>query len=117
MQRSLIAAILTIATAPALSQNPAKYQVATIIAVEPHQPTSNSEADKNSYEVSLKIEHNIYVVLYTPVADTGAVQYASGRDVLVLLSEKTIKFSDLAGTPLEAPILSKKPAESVNNPK
>ena len=86
------------------------YQVAVIVGVKPHQAKTDEASDVTSYEVSLKVARTVYVVLYTPPFGIGTVKYAEGRNLLVLVGEKTISYNDLLGQPFEVPIISRIPA-------
>jgi hypothetical protein len=114
MRQHLLILFISFVTLFAFGQSSPKYQTATVIAVQAHQFASdNSDADdkgasKPAYDVSLRIKNEVYVVLYTPREDTGATKYAAGRNALVLVGEKTIKWNDIMGTTFEMPILSKK---------
>ena len=63
-----------------LCQCASKYQVATITAVKPHQPASDA-SDAASYDVTVKVDNTLYVVLYTPPLGTNTVKYAAGREL------------------------------------
>jgi len=97
-------------TLPAICQSTSKYQVATIMAVEPHQATGEGATHDVSYEVSVKVGGTIYVVLYTPPLGSDTVKYAAGRELLVLVGEKTITYNDILGQSQEVLILKRKPA-------
>jgi hypothetical protein len=101
----------------AVCQSASKYEVATIMAVEPHQAAGDGATPDVSYEVSVKVGGRIYVVLYTPPLGTNTVKYAAGRELLVLVGEKTITYNDILGQSQEAPILSRKPAGQTKQPK
>jgi hypothetical protein len=115
MRSHLIVVFMCLSTLLSFSQSSPKYQTATVTDVKPHQPASDS--DRSSYEVSLRVKNAVYVALYTPSEDTDTVKYVAGREVLVLVGEKTIKSNDLLGTPFEMPILSKKNAADANKGK
>jgi len=104
-------------TLPAVCQSASKYEVATIMAVAPHQAAGDGAAHDVSYEVSLKVGGTIYVVLYTPPLGMDTVKYAAGRELLVLVGEKTITYNDILGQSQNAPILSRKPARQTKQPK
>lgn len=92
----------------AYSQSPtSKYQVATIMAVKPHKAAPATDDSVSSYDVSVKVADVIYVVLYTPPPGVRTVQYAAGRELLVLVGDKTITYNDILGNSLEVPILSR----------
>ena len=110
MIRFVLAICIGFATLQAFGQTASKYQPATITEVRVHQLGSGSNA--SSYDVSLRIGNTIYQVLYTPALDTNAVTYAAGREVLVLVKEKTIRYNDLLGQSFELPIVSRKPASN-----
>ena len=116
MRSCLIAVYFVFSTLTVFGQSSAKYQTATIMEVKAHQSASDADT-KPSYDVSLKVKNAVYVVLYTPQEDTGAAKYAAGRDVLIFVGEKTIKFNDQLGDPLEMPILSKKTVATKNKSK
>jgi hypothetical protein len=104
-------------TLPAICQSASKYEVATIVAVEPHQAAGDGATHDVSYEVSVKVGGTIYVVLYTPPLGTDTVKYAAGRELLVLVGEKTITYNDILGQSQDVTILRRKPAVQTKQPK
>ena len=88
-----------------LCQCASKYQVATITAVKPHQ-TASDGSGAVSYDVTVKVGNTAYVVLYNPPLGTNTVEYAAGRELLVLVGKTTITYNDILGQSLEVPILS-----------
>ena len=104
-------------TFPTFSQSASKYEVATIMDVKTHQTTGDSASDLISYDVSVKVGDTIYVVLYTDPSGMKTVKYAAGRNLLVLVGEKTITYNDLLGRSLEVPIMNKKPATEAKQSK
>jgi len=94
----------------ALCQSASKYQVGTITAVKPHQSGSDARSDATSYDVSVRVGNTVYVVLYTPPLGMNTVNYAAGRELLVLVGKKTITYNDIMGSSHEVPIVSQKPA-------
>ena len=106
MIKFVFAICLCFAALQAFGQTVSKYQPATITEVRVHQLGSGSTA--SSYDVSLKVGGTVYQVLYTPALDTNAVTYAAGREVLVLVKEKTIRYNDILGQSFELPIISRK---------
>jgi len=108
MPKFVFAICICFATLQAFGQSASKYQPATITEVRVHQLGTGSGA--SSYDVSLRVGATIYQVLYTPAIDTNAVTYAAGREVLVLVKEKTIRYNDLLGQSFELPIISRKAA-------
>jgi len=102
--------VICLATFPAFCQSRSKYQVGTITEVKPRQPAGDRAADAASYDVSVKVGDTIYVALYTPPLGENSVMYSAGRDLLVLVGEKTITYNDILGRSIEVPIVSQKPA-------
>jgi len=98
-------------TFPAFCEPAAKWEVATIIDCKTHQIGSSTASDVVSYDVSVKVGNTVYLVLYTPPLGMSTVKYAGGRQLLVLVEKKTIKYNDILGQSLEVPIISQKPAE------
>jgi hypothetical protein len=94
-------------TIPAFSQSKPGYQVGMITAVAPHAGSPESGTPSASYDVSVKVGDTVYVVLYTSPLGTKTVEYAAGRDILVLIGEKTVTFNDPLGNSSEIPILSR----------
>ncbi len=111
MQR-LVAILMCLLTLSAFGQPVAKYQVATILTVAPHASKADSGTDSTSYEVSLQVGNKVYVVLYTAPPGTETVKYIAGRQVLVLVGQKTITYNNLLGQSLEVPILRQGPARA-----
>lgn len=113
MLKLLVLAMISAAAVQTLAQTPsAKWEVATIISVNPHQ-TPGNHPSVNRYDVSLKVANTIYVVLYTPRpgTDTHAVRLRAGLDLNVLVGDKTITFHDMLSRPMKVPILSRRPAK------
>ena len=84
-----------------------KYEVATIMDVQMHE---GAASDVPSYDVTVKVGGTLYLVLYSPAVDTNVVKYVAGRELLVSVGEKTIKYNDMLGQSWEVPILSKRSA-------
>lgn len=93
-----------------------KFQRGTIMAVTAHQNApGETGSDVARYDVSVKIENIVYVVLVTPPNGANSVEYAPGIDMLFSVGENTLTFnSKLSGT-TEVPILRREilPAENV----
>jgi Spy/CpxP family protein refolding chaperone len=88
------------------SQSPsATYQPATVIGVTAH-PNTPEDPDVFRYDVTLKVGNTVYVVLYSPPQGRGAVEYATGMELLVLVEGNSIRFTKL-GTTAEAQIVSR----------
>jgi len=110
MLRTLAVICLCLCSGLAFSEPAAtsKYQIATVIAVQVHNSNAGSDTSGRSFEVTVKVGDTLYVVLYTPPYGIETVKYATGAQVLVLVGEKTITYNDIAGNPIESPILSRK---------
>ena len=104
----LVCSLLTVF--PAFGQSTSKYQVGTITEVKVHQTAGGGVSDAASYDVSVKVGDTIYVVLYTPPLGEETVKYSAGRDLLVLVGKRTIRYNDILGQSFEVPIESQKPA-------
>lgn len=102
---------------PAFGQSTSKYQVGTITEVKAHQTTASGESGAASYNVSVKVGDTIYVVLYTPPLAEETVKYTAGRDLLVLVGKRTIRYNDILGQSFEVPIESQKPAARADQTK
>jgi hypothetical protein len=96
------------------SQSVSNYQVGTITAVKPHQSASDGRDDAVGYEVSVRVGDTIYMVLYKPPIGASPIKYAAGRNLLVLVGEKTVRYNNIVGESLEVPIISRKPATDAN---
>lgn len=83
-----------------------KYQVGTITAVQPHQ-AADADSSVASYEVSVRVGNTVYVTLYTPLYGMDTVRWAAGRELLVLVGDDIISYSDMLGNSLQVPILSR----------
>jgi hypothetical protein len=95
---------------PAFGQSTSKYQVGTITEITVHQTAGSIASDAASYDVSVKVGDTVYVVLYTPPLDEVTVKYAGGRELLVLVGKRTIRYNDILGQSFEVPIESQKSA-------
>jgi len=105
---SLFCILLTVF--PAFGQSTSKYQVGTITEVKVHQTAGSGASDAVTYDVSVKVGDTIYVVLYAPPLGEETVKYSAGRDLLVLVGKRTIRYNDILGQSFEVPIESQKPA-------
>ena len=94
-------------------QGAQNYQVAVIVGVKPHIATADETSGAPRYDVSLKVGGTVYVVLYTTPLGVETVKYAAGRNLLVVVGEKTISYNDLLGQAFEYPIISHKPAADI----
>jgi len=109
MTRALITAFLIcLTTLPAVSQMTPKYQVGTIIAVERFREAGDLSSEVKIYNVSLQVNDTVYVVRYEDPLGLSTVEHVAGRDILVLIGEKTITYNDMLGRSFEVPIVSRK---------
>jgi hypothetical protein len=96
-----------LAVFPLFGQEQPKYELATIMEVKVHQDAASEIV---RYDVSVKVGGTIYLVLYTPPVDPNEVKYMAGRELLVLIGEKTITYNDMLGQSWEVPIVSQRSA-------
>ncbi len=82
----------------------------TITEVKVHKTAGSGASDAASYDVSVKVGDTIYMVLYTPPLGEETVKYSAGRDLLVLVGKRTIRYNDILGQSFEVPIESQRPA-------
>lgn len=88
------------------SQTPSSnYQPATVIGVTAH-PNAPGDSEVFRYDVTLKVGNTVYVVLYSPPQGRGAVEYATGMELLVLVEGNSIRFTKL-GTTAEMQVVSR----------
>ena len=113
MMRLMATFCVLVAAVSCFGQSPKHYQIAVIVGVKPHQAEANDSSGVTSYEVSLKVDDIVYVVLYTPPLGITTVKYAEGLNLLVAVGEKTISYNDLLGQTFEEPIISRKRAGDV----
>jgi len=111
----LLCVLLTVF--PAFGQSTSKYQVGTITEVKVHQTAGSGASDAVSYDVSVKVGDTIYVVLYTPPLGEETVKYSAGRDLLVLVGKRTIRYNDILGQSFEVPIESQEHTAKPKQPK
>ena len=107
---------ILVATLPLFSQSVSNYQVGTITEVKDHQATGD-RSDIVSYDVSVRVGDTIYQVVYTPPLGASPIKYAAGRNLLVVVSEKTIRYNNIVGESVEVPIVGRKPARYVSQSK
>lgn len=119
MLKSLLLIIFICAVAlPAFCEPSAKYEVATILEVKPHQSAGDSSSSEiPSYEITVKVAGTSYVVLYTDTLGTNTVKYAAGRQLLVHVGKNAIIYNDILGRSQEVPIISQKPATTIGQSK
>lgn len=112
MRRLIAALLLCLSTLAAFGQLQPQYQVATVVAVNPHQAKAGAGSGSISYEVSIQVGGKVYVVLYTAPPGTQTVKYITGRQALVLVGDKTITYNNILGESFEVPILGQGPADA-----
>jgi len=117
MLKLLCVVCICLATLSVFSQSASNYQVGTITAVKPHQSAGDSSDDAISYDVSVRVGDTIYLVLYKPPVGASPIKYAAGRNLLVMVGEKTLHYNNIIGEPFEVPIVSRKPATDTNQSK
>jgi hypothetical protein len=117
MSRLICAICIALVTLPAFCEPAAKYEVATIMDVKPHQSSADSPSAVARYDISVKVGGTVYVVLYTDSLGTSTVKYAAGRELLVYVEKKTVTYNDILGQPHELPIISQKPAAEAKQSK
>ena len=116
MTKLLSLILLCTAVSSVLCQTPSSvYQPGTITAVAPHEPaTGQQKSDVVQYDVSVKVENTVYIVLYTPPLGMKTVEYSVGNEKLVLVKSDTLTFnSDLSGKTV-VPILRREALPAQN---
>jgi hypothetical protein len=105
---ALVAILVCLATLPAVCQSN------SISSRHDHCAERNRDGDDAasdlSYDLSIRVNRTIYVVRYESELGLNTVEYAAGRDLLVLVGEKTITYNDMLGHSHELPIISEKPS-------
>jgi len=118
MLKSLLFIVMICAVAsPAFCEPSAKYELATILDVKPHQSAGDSSSVAARYDISVKVAGTIYLVLYSDTLGTGTAKYAAGRELLVHVGKNTITYNDILGRSQELPIISRKPATTISQSK
>jgi len=109
MRKIMMAIYISSFAVPLIGQfESSKYQPGTIMAVEPHRAGAGENAPSRTYDVSVKVDNTIYVVLYTQPPGTISPVYRTGLQLLVSVGRNTIKFNDQLGRSQELPILSRR---------
>lgn len=113
MSRHLLGAVWVLAVCCSVfaQSSDHKYQLGTILEVKKHSTPAPTDPPTARYDISIKVDKTVYVLLYTSPPGTYGVQYSAGRQLLVLVGDKTITFNDQLGRSREVPILSKTEAE------
>jgi len=109
MQRLMTIFLVCLTALPTFCQSRSKWVVGTITDVRVHQDAEPDDFGAVSYDVSVKVNDTVYVVLYTPPLGEQTVKYVAGRDLLVLVGNSTIQYNDILGQTHEVAI------ESQNN--
>ena len=106
MGRRFCALLVCSVTLPLFCQPPSPNpQVATIMAVNLHQKgAENGSRAVIQYDVSLRVDDAVYVVLFTPPNGSTTVEYSEGMNVVVQVGTQSIKFTKLGRTS-EVPIV------------
>jgi Spy/CpxP family protein refolding chaperone len=76
------------------------------MAVGRHAGASSSDDELAKYDVSVRIDDAVYVVLYTPSKGSNIVEHAVGHEFLFRVGAKTLTFPERFGTNTELPILA-----------
>ena len=119
MLKSLFLIILCAVALPAFCEPSAKYEVATILDVKPHQTAGDNSSSAASYDISIKvwrhrlpgsvhryIGHKLGEVCCWPIRTLGVRRKARRSPKMTFL-----------GRSREIPIISQKPAKTTNPPK
>ena len=106
MGSRLCALLMVSLTLPLFCQAPSPNpQVATITAVNLRpKDAENGWRGSSQYDVSLKVDDAVYVVLFTPANGSTSVEYSVGMNVVVQVGTQSIKFTKLGRTS-EVPIV------------
>ena len=115
MRKRLALMLMLVTICPAFCQTASKYQPGTITAVTAHQQdTGRPDSEVVQYDVSVKIDNTVYVVLYTPPNGLKNVEYAPGIEMLFSVGKETITFNSALSGKTEVPILRREvlPAQS-----
>lgn len=91
----------------AVCQSDSNYKAAQLLDVNPHQPATEQKV----YDLTVKIDSTIFIVLFEPPDGTNTIEYKKGQDFLALVEGETMKVNDLLGQSHTLKILSRKPAE------
>jgi hypothetical protein len=107
----LMAVLIGMALPGRASEKYSDFQLATIAKVERHAPSPTaSKDDVVRYDIELSVGDMIYVVLLAPEYNSSSVEYVAGRNVMVSVGQKTMRFKDLLGRTKQAAILSSQKA-------
>ena len=114
----LLAALICAASLSAVDQTPpSNYQRGTITAVTAHHNApGESGRDVIRYDVSVKVGHTNYVVLFTPPNGSSTVEYSTGIDMLFLVGDDTLTFNSMVSGKTEMPILRREALPARGSP-
>jgi hypothetical protein len=76
------------------------------MAVGRHAGASSSDDELAKYDVSVRIDDAVYVVVYTPSKGSNIVEHAVGHEFLFRVGANTLTFPERFGTNTELPILA-----------
>lgn len=82
MLKATAAILFCLVTLPAVCQSKNKFQVGTITAVERSRDGENPSSDRGAYDISIQVDHTVYVVRYKAEFGLNTVEYAAGRDLV-----------------------------------
>lgn len=105
---TIISLILILALVVLCQTASSRYQPGTIIAVQPHQGDSPNDKSLTAYEVSVRIDDTVYVVLYALPNGSNTVEYSVGHEFLFLVGANTLTFPQKFGANTTLPILTTK---------
>jgi hypothetical protein len=109
MRNTLIVVFICGVVIGAISQSESpKYRPGTIMDVKAHDAGTGRNVPPRTYDVAVRVDNTIYVVLYTQRPGTISPEYRTGLELPVLVKRNTIKFNDRLGRSQELPILSRK---------
>ena len=116
MLKIMSVACICLLTLPALGES-AKYEVATIMDVQPHASAARDSSEVAKYDISVKVADVIYLVLYKDTMGTNTIKYVAGRELLVHVGKDTITYNDILGRSQEVAIISRTPFTNTKVPK
>jgi Spy/CpxP family protein refolding chaperone len=76
------------------------------MAVGRHERASSGDDEFAQYDISVRIDGTVYVVLYTPPKGANIVEHAVGHEFLFRVGANTLTFPERFGTNTELPILA-----------
>ncbi len=95
---------------------PSEYQPGTITAIAPHPSSRQQENNVPQYDLSVKVGHTTYLVLYTPANQSDVVKRWVGSDLRVLVRSNTLTLNSAVLGETEVPILGREtlPAQGLD---